>query len=72
MVVPGRPDVRFERFAPRRDSQPTSPGVRVSGLLVTFSSAGPKTPVPLHGYLIWITYYLGQGGSTMGYLESGT
>lgn len=29
-----------------------------------------KTPVPLHDYLVWITYYLGQCGIALGYLES--
>ena len=29
-----------------------------------------KTPVPLHGYLVWTTYYLGQCGIALGYLES--
>jgi|ERR1039457_2136632 uncharacterized membrane protein YhhN len=29
-----------------------------------------KTPVPLRDYLVWITYYLGQCGIALGYLES--
>lgn len=29
-----------------------------------------KTPVPLHDYLVWITYYLGQCGIALGYLAS--
>ena len=28
-----------------------------------------KTPVPLHGYLVWATYYLGQCGIALGYLK---
>lgn len=30
-----------------------------------------KTPVPLHDYLVWTTYYLGQCGIALGYLGSG-
>jgi uncharacterized membrane protein YhhN len=30
-----------------------------------------KTPVPLHDYLVWTTYYLGQCGIALGYLASG-
>jgi len=30
-----------------------------------------KTPVPLHDYVVWTTYYLGQGGIALGYLGSG-
>lgn len=30
-----------------------------------------KTPVPLRDQLVWITYYLGQCGIALGYLESG-
>ncbi len=29
-----------------------------------------KTPVPLRDYLVWITYYLGQCGIALGYLDS--
>jgi uncharacterized membrane protein YhhN len=29
-----------------------------------------KTPVPLRDYLVWTTYYLGQCGIALGYLES--
>jgi len=28
-----------------------------------------KTPLPLAGYLVWITYYLGQCGIALGYLQ---
>lgn len=31
-----------------------------------------KTPVPLRGYLVWTTYYLGQCGIALGYLKSNT
>jgi hypothetical protein len=28
-------------------------------------------PVPLHDYVVWSTYYLGQCGIALGYLASG-
>ncbi len=31
-----------------------------------------KTPVPLHDYFVWSTYYLGQCGIGLGYLETRT
>ena len=52
------------------------PWVAVGAILFLISDAllaihKFKTPVPLHDYLVWGTYYLGQCGIALGYLGSG-